>query len=146
MTRANVHIDRISTAWAIRRFVDPDATFLFVDRAEDLSQLDAIPFDMRGAELGHHHGRCTFEALIDKYELRDPVLRRMGEIIRAIDMPLDGEPPAGYGWVASAFDDLRAIGLSDHERLARGGVICVRMYRACAAERVSAAPRPPASE
>ena len=50
-----------------------------MERTEDLSAVGAIPFDMRGAELGHHHGRCIFEALLDKHELRDPVLRRMGE-------------------------------------------------------------------
>lgn len=105
---------------------------MFVDRTEDVSGLGAIPFDMRGAELGHHHGRCTFEALLDKYELRDPVLRRMGEVIRAIDVPFDDSPPAGFDWVAPAFDELRALGLSDEERLARGGLICERLYRGSA--------------
>ena len=140
VTRANVHIDRIATAWAIRRFIDLGATFVFVDRTDDLSGVDAIPFDMRGAELGHHHGRCTFEALLDKYELRDPALRQMGEVIRAIDVPLDDEPPAGFDWVAPAFDELRELGLRDEERLTRGGLICDRLYRACADATVSAEP------
>lgn len=131
MTRVNVHIDRIATAWAIRRFVDPGATFIFVDRADDRSHIDAIAFDMRGAEIGHHHGRCSFETLLDKYELRDPALRRMGAIIRAIDMPLDAEPPSDAAWVAAAFDELRARDLSDEERLACGAPICDRLYRAC---------------
>ena len=138
VTRANVHIDRIATAWAIRRFIDPGATFLFVERTADLSRLDAVPFDMRGAEIGHHGGRCSFEALLDEYELRDRVLHRMGEIIRAIDVPLDDEPPAGFDWVAPAFDELRALGLDDAERLTRGGIICDRLYRACADETDSA--------
>lgn len=133
VTRVNVHIDRIATAWAIRRFVDPDATFEFVDRTEDPSRIDAIPFDMRGVEIGHHNGRCSFEALLDKYELRDPALRRMGEIIRAIDVPLDADPRPDATWVEPAFDDLRAGGLSDDERLASGGVLCDRLYRECVA-------------
>ena len=132
VTRSNVHIDRIATAWAIRRFVDPGATFLFVERTEDLSHIDAVPFDMRGAEIGHHHGRCSFEALLDKYELRDAALRQMGEIIRVIDVPLDDEVPPPFGWVAAAFDELRALALTDEERLVRGGSICDRLYRACA--------------
>lgn len=136
VTRENVHIDRIATAWAIRHFVDPDATFVFVDRNADPSSLEAIPFDMRGVELGHHHGRCSFEAVLDKYELRDPTLRRMGEIIRAIDMPVDGGPPQGYTWVKPAFDELRALALPDDERLAQGGLICDRLYRECTAESV----------
>ena len=131
VTRANIHIDRIATAWAIRRFVDPDAIFVFVDRNQDFSNLNAIPFDMRGVELGHRAGRCSFEAVIDKYELRDPALRRMGEIIRAIDMPFDGDPPADTTWLAAAFDELRASVITDEERLARGEPLCDQMYRAC---------------
>lgn len=134
VTRRNVHIDRIATAWAIRRFVDPEAVFVFVDRTDDLSRDDAIPFDMRGAEIGHHNGRCSFEALLDKYELREPALRRMGQVIRAIDVPLDSEPESAYAWVAAAFDHLRARGLSDEERLASGGLLCDRLYLACLSE------------
>ena len=131
VTRADVHIDRVATAWAIRRFVDPHATFLFVDRKDDVRQIDAIPFDMRGVELGHHFGRCSFEALIDKHELREPAILLMGRIIRAIDMPLDEPPPETYAWVRSAFDELRASGLSDEDRIIRGGAICDELYRAC---------------
>jgi hypothetical protein len=131
VTRANVHIDRISTAWAIRRFVDAEATFVFVDRNDDVSHLDAIPFDMRGVELGHHAGRCTFEALLDKYELHDPALRRMGEIIRAIDMPFDAEPAADVIETKSAFDELRALDIPDDDRLTRGGRLCDELYRVC---------------
>ena len=137
VTRTNVHIDRIATAWAIRRFIDPGATFLFVDRTEDRANIDAIPFDMRGAEIGHHYGRCSFEALVDMYELRDPVLRRMGEIIRMIDVPADDELPPAYAWVAPAFDQLRALGISDEERLTSGALLCERLYRACAEAAVS---------
>lgn len=95
---------------------DPGATFLFVDRTDDLTDIDAIPVDMSGVEIGHHQGRCSFEALLDKYELRDPVLRRMGEIIRVIDVPIDDEPPPDYDW-APAFDELRALGVDDDARL-----------------------------
>ena len=137
VTRANVHIDRIATAWAIRRFIDPSATFVFVDRTEDLADIDATPFDMRGAEIGHHYGRCSFEALLDTYELRDPVLRRMGEVIRMIDVPADDELPPVYQWVAPAFDQLRALGTSDEERLTSGALLCDRLYRECAEAAVS---------
>src|SRR5438128_5125908 len=87
VTRERIHVDRISTAWAIRRFVDPAATFEFVPRTADVTALAGIPFDVRGAELGHHRGRCTLEALIDRYELRDEALRRMSRIVRAADLP-----------------------------------------------------------
>src|SRR5689334_3555826 len=87
VTREHVHVDRIATVWAIRRFVDRDATFEFVPRTRDVSKLDGIPFDIRGAELGHRDGRCTFESLLEKYELRDAALRRMAAIIRGADLP-----------------------------------------------------------
>jgi hypothetical protein len=83
VTRERINVDRVATAWAITRFVDSSATFEFVPRTRDLRSNDAIPFDIRGAELGHRGERCTLEALIDKYELRDQALRAMARIIRA---------------------------------------------------------------
>ncbi|TMD96026.1 MAG: chromate resistance protein, partial [Chloroflexi bacterium] len=64
VTREHIHVDRPATAWAIRRFVDPGATFGFVPRSVELNAIDGIPFDLRGAELGHRRGRCTLDALI----------------------------------------------------------------------------------
>jgi hypothetical protein len=128
VTRSKVHVDRIATAWAIRRFLDPGATFLFVDRNADLSGLDAIPFDMRGAELGHHAGRCTFEVLLDSYELRDPALRRMGDIVRAIDVPFDAEVTDEVAAFTVAFDELRDAEIVDDERLRRGYLVCEELY------------------
>ena len=59
VTRQRIHVDRVATAWAIRRFIDPSATFEFVPWRTDVRKLDGIPFDIRGAELSHHSGRCT---------------------------------------------------------------------------------------
>ena len=131
VTRARVHVDRIATAWAIRRFVDPDASFEFIDRNRDPTRLGAIPFDMRGVELGHHGGRCTFEVLLEKYELRDPALLRMGAIIHAIDVPLDDETPAALLELAAAFDHIRDSAISDDERLIQGARICDELYIDC---------------
>ncbi len=93
ITRERIHVDRIATAWAIRRFIDPDATFEFVPRTRDIRAMDGIPFDCRGAELSHHDGHCTFEALLEKYELTDDGLQRMAKIIRSADLPQE-EPSA----------------------------------------------------
>ena len=92
VTRERIHVDRIATAWAIRRFIDAEAIFEFVPRTRDVGGIDAVPFDIRGAELGHRGGRCTLEALIDKYELRDPALTAMARIIRAADLPIKNPP------------------------------------------------------
>ena len=80
VTRAGVHIDRAACAWLIRRFIDPDAEFLFVTDPTDVPA-DATPFDIRGAELGHHEGDCSFETILRRQGLDDPALRRMAEIV-----------------------------------------------------------------
>jgi len=124
VTRARVHVDRVATAWAIRRFVDPSATFVFVDRTASLHGLAATPFDMRGAELGHRNGLCTFETLLELYELTEPALQRMATVIRAADLPTEeGRPPEAAG-VAAIFDGLRYMALTDEERLERGFAVC----------------------
>jgi hypothetical protein len=84
-TRAGVHIDRAACAWLIRRFLDPDAEFLFVADAGEVPA-DATPFDMRGVELGHAGGDCSFETILRRYELTDPVLWRIAEIVHVADL------------------------------------------------------------
>jgi hypothetical protein len=88
-TRAGVHIDRAACAWLIRRFVDTEAMFVFV---ADLSALppDAAGFDMPGVELSHRSGAdgedCTFETMLRCYDLTDPVLWRLAEIVHEADL------------------------------------------------------------
>jgi len=131
VTREHVHVDRIATAWAIRRFVDPEATFEFVPRTRDVSKLAGIPFDIRGAELGHRDGRCTFESLLEKYELRDLALKRMAAIIRGADLPHEeGTPPESPGVVA-IFDGIRDGETGDPQRIESGMVVCDALYEYC---------------
>ncbi|WP_252975705.1 chromate resistance protein ChrB domain-containing protein [Janibacter melonis] len=85
-TRAGIHIDRASSAWLIRRFVDPDAEFIFVDDPEELDLHDATPFDMRGVDYGHHGADCTFETILRRHDLSDPVLWRIAGIIHEADL------------------------------------------------------------
>jgi hypothetical protein len=84
-TRAGVHIDRAACAWLLRRFVDPDAEFVFVSDPAQVPA-DATPFDMRGVDLSHHNGDCTFETILRRYELTDPVLWRLAEIVHEADL------------------------------------------------------------
>lgn len=84
-TRAGVHIDRSACAWLIRRFVDPEAEFEFVTDPDDVPS-DATPFDMRGAALGHHGSACSFETVLRRYELVDPVLWRIAGIVHEADL------------------------------------------------------------
>jgi hypothetical protein len=84
-TRAGVHIDRAACAWLIRRHVDPDATFVFVSDPSTVPA-DATPFDMRGVDLTHHGGDCTFETILRRYDLSDPVLWKIAEIVHEADL------------------------------------------------------------
>jgi hypothetical protein len=84
-TRAGCHIDRAACAWLIRRFIDPDAEFVFVADPAEVPE-DATPFDMRGVELSHHHGDCSFETFLRRYELNDPILWRIAEGVREADV------------------------------------------------------------
>src|SRR5258708_27845021 len=139
VTRERIHVDRIATAWAITRFIDSDATFEFVPRTRDIRGINATPFDIRGAELSHRGERCTLEALIDKYELRDPALRAMARIIRAADLP-DQEPaPAIAIGLQAIFDGIRDGSETDEERLAKGVVVCDALYSFCRRHKEAAA-------
>jgi hypothetical protein len=84
-TRRAPHVDRTACAWLIGRFIDPDARFVFVDDLDDVPP-DATPFDMRGVELGHHGGDCTFETFLRRYELDDPVLWRIARLVHEADL------------------------------------------------------------
>jgi len=84
-TRAGIHIDRASSAWLIRRFLDPDAVFEFVTDPSELAP-GSVPFDMRGVEFGHHGHDCTFETLLRRHDLDDPVLWRVAQIVHEADL------------------------------------------------------------
>ncbi|MFE5707854.1 chromate resistance protein ChrB domain-containing protein [Rhodococcus koreensis] len=84
-TRAGIHIDRAACAWLIRRNIDPDAQFLWVTDPADVPA-EATAFDMRGVELSHHHGDCSFETILRRYELTDPVLWVLAEIVHEADI------------------------------------------------------------
>jgi hypothetical protein len=84
-TRAHLHIDRAACAWLIRRFIDPEAEFVFVHDPSEVPA-DATPFDMRGVELSHHGGDCSFETFLRHYRLDDPVLLELAAIVHEADL------------------------------------------------------------
>ncbi len=106
ITRSHVHVDRVACPWLITRFVDNQAEFLFVPRSQvDKVAADtgAIPFDSPGVELGHQDGRCSFESIMLKYELKDPALVRLAQIIHAADVSQDiDKDPIARGFEAIA--------------------------------------------
>jgi len=109
VTRSHVHVDRVACPWLITRFVDSEAEFLFVPKGEIervVKETGAIPFDAPGVELGHHDGRCSFESILLKYDLKEPGLLRLGEIVHAADVAadIDKDPIArGLEAIASGY-------------------------------------------
>ena len=106
LTRSHVHVDRVACPWLISRFVDSEAEFLFVPKSQVdkvASETGAIPFDAPGVELGHHDGRCSFESIILKYDLKDPALMRLAQIIHSADVAEDiDKDPIARGFEAIA--------------------------------------------
>jgi hypothetical protein len=84
-TRRNCHVDRTACAWLIKRFLDADAEFVFVDDPDDVPP-DAIAFDIRGAEFSHHDGDCSFETLLKHYRLQDPALMALAALVHEADL------------------------------------------------------------
>lgn len=109
VTRSHVHVDRVACPWLITRFVDSDAEFYFVPRGEIervVKEEGAIPFDAPGVELGHHEGHCSFESILFKYDLKEPGLVRLGQIVHSADVAedIDKDPIArGLEAIASGF-------------------------------------------
>ncbi|MHB8671208.1 MAG: chromate resistance protein ChrB domain-containing protein [Acidimicrobiales bacterium] len=85
VTRSGCHVDRAGCAWLIRRFLDADAVFVFVDDPDEVPA-DATPFDMRGVELSHHNGDCSFETMLHRFDLQDAVLWDLARIVHEADL------------------------------------------------------------
>ncbi len=123
ITRSNVKVDRVACPWLIRRFIDPQAEFLFVEEAEieaRAAAAGATPFDVPRnprIHLNHRPGQCTFEAILDDYHLDDPALRRLGLIVHGADLAgeLDVCPEAAG--LKAAAEGFASLGLSDQQRL-----------------------------
>jgi hypothetical protein len=132
VTRRNAHIDRTACPWLIRRFLDPEAEFVFVAAGTDPSTVDGIAFDMRGAALSHREGRCTFETFLAEHGLDgDAALVEMGRILREADVP----PARTRRREAEGIDALiRGFQLTtpdDHEKLRLTAPLYDALYAYC---------------
>jgi len=131
ITRERVKVDRVACPWLIRRFIDPDAEFAFLPRDTDWCAIaDGTVFDVPGCELGHHGESVNLDAVLNRYQINDPALRLLAEIVRAADSGPSLPHAAGEGlrWIADGFS---ALGFTDHELLDREIPIYDALYAEC---------------
>lgn len=131
ITREKVKVDRVACPWLIKRFIDPDAEFIFMPANTDWAAIkDGIVFDVPGCKLGHHGENVSFDSILKEYGIRDPELLLLEEIVRAADSRPGKPHPAGEGlrWIAHGFS---ALGLSDHEILQKEFIVYNALYAEC---------------
>jgi hypothetical protein len=138
----HVKVDRVACPWLIKRFVDPQAEFVFVPANEVKAKardLGATPFDIDGCELGHHGEDVSFNSILKKYNLADPGLVLLGEIVRAADSHPPKPHPAGEGlrWIAFGFN---ALGFCDQDILNLEFIVYDALYAECQ-RRLASAPK-----
>src|ERR1700682_5648735 len=145
ITRKNASVDRIACPWLVKRLIDPEAEFLYVPAADGLGVAEregAIPYDVRGAELGHVDGRGIFETIILKYGLTDPALDRLAQIVHGADVTADiDQTPEAAGLKAIAHGFAMVHGENDHEKIALETPLYDALYAWCRHEVEKVRPR-----
>ena len=135
VTRERPKVDRIACPWLIKRFVDPEAVFLYAPSNEVLAVADregATPYDIPSAELGHHGAECSFDAIVHKYNLgqNNPALEHLARIVRGADTDQRDLTPESRGLVAIAQGFSEAYA-NDHEQLAAELPVYDALYAWC---------------
>jgi len=134
LTWENVGVDRMASAWLIRKFIDPQAEFIFVPVGQKPLPEGAEPFDIPGVRYSHHRGHCTFHTLLREFKLKDPILARIAQIVDEADVVQEAavEPAApGLDLICRG---LRRTSQDDWEALQRGALIYDAIYIELAAE------------
>ncbi|HET7881782.1 MAG TPA: chromate resistance protein ChrB domain-containing protein [Acetobacteraceae bacterium] len=128
VTRRDVHVDRIGSAWLIRRFIDTEAVFKFVPAKGYRPCKGEIRFDMFDAEYTHEGDRCTFEVLLQRSGRDDPALTAISEIVHDIDLKDGKFARVEAGGIAALIDGLARADLTDMERVEQGGQLFDNLY------------------
>jgi hypothetical protein len=128
VTRAGVHVDRIASAWLIRRFIDPQARLKFVPAKGYVPEPGELRFDMFEAEFTHEGDRCTFEVLLARAGLDDPALAAIGEIVHDIDLKDAKFGRAEASGIAHLIEGLSAANQDDQARIERGTAMLDDLY------------------
>jgi len=128
VTRQGVYVDRIASAWLIRRFIDPDARFKFVSGKGYRPADGELRFDMYEAEFTHEGDKCTFEVLLERGALKDPALRAIAEIIHDIDLKDDKFGRTEVAGIRTLIEGISVATKDDSERIARGTEVFNNLY------------------
>jgi hypothetical protein len=129
VTREDLHVDRIASAWLIRRFVDADARFKFVDERGYARQAGEIRFDMYDAEFTHEGDRCTFETLVERLRPDDVALRAVSEVVHDIDLKAEKFGRPETSGVERLVAGVAEGTPTDEARIERGAVLFEGLYR-----------------
>lgn len=137
ITRENAKVDRIACPWLIAHFVDKQAEFIFVpkDKIMEIAEKEgATPFDAPDIELAHYNEdgkeRVSFDAIIKKYNLRDPALLELAEIVRGADADIENTPPESAGLEAAALG-FRKMAKDDHDNMRIQFPLYDALYKYC---------------
>lgn len=126
LTRPRPEIDRVGSAWLIRRFIDPQARFVFAN--QPAQHPDALPFDMAGVEFSHHGDDCTFETLVKRFGLDDPVLTELAERVHVADLEDDKFSHPECIGLDRVLKGWGRLGLDDAALLEKGGACFDALY------------------
>jgi hypothetical protein len=128
ITRQGVYVDRIASAWLIRRFIDPDARFKFVAGKGYRPDAGELRFDMFEAEFTHEGDKCTFEVLLERGAVSDPALRAIAEIVHDIDLKDDKFGRTEVAGIRTLIEGISIATKDDSERIARGTEVFNNLY------------------
>jgi hypothetical protein len=140
VTRPRPGVDRMSSAWLIRRFVDPDARFGFAADREHLPSADAVPFDMFGVEFSHQADGCTFETLCRVFAIQEPAVERIAAVVHDLDLKDERFGAPETGAIGALIDGLQLATAEDDLLLERGITLFESLYLAFA--QAARPPRP----
>jgi hypothetical protein len=144
VTRPRPGVDRMASAWLIRRFVDTTASFAFVTDAKN-APADAVPFDMYGTGFGHEGDRCTFETLVERFRINDRAVARLGEVVHDLDLKDSKYRAPEATTLGAAIDGLQMSCGDDHQLLDQGIILFEAMYRSFSQQSRPPRPRPVAA-
>ena len=133
VTREFVHVDRTACPWLIKKFIDPQAQFIFAptEKIGEIAKTEgATPFDAPGVKLGHRNGKCSFETIIEEYKLEDPVLHELAKIVHSVDTRDTELAPEGIG-LSATMTGARYNMKDDFEAVEKATYVYDALYTYC---------------